>query len=211
MYLEGSHKDKDNSTCPPLIIAGRIVLHAASRPLRHSSHITSLSGMPRPPCLLRLSSAPTHFFFCFPSLFLPSEREKTNTLWLMFYSDIYPESFNGLHILPSNVWQMIVILLNARDYFVIHRFDLSSAHKIFFPHRTGCFIRPLKPLLSLFLPSALLYPAFFSQASRDEGYEVDEDLAQQDATSLFEVLWQMRSAPHSFLRIRDLIHGLPRK
>uniref|UniRef100_A0A671VCV7 Annexin n=1 Tax=Sparus aurata TaxID=8175 RepID=A0A671VCV7_SPAAU len=68
------------------------------------------------------------------------------------------------------------ILLLCKDYFVIHRFDLSSAHKIFFPHRTGCFIRPLKPLLSLFLPSA----------SRDEGYEVDEDLAQQDATSLFE-------------------------
>lgn len=70
----------------------------------------------------------------------------------MFYGDIYPESLNGLQILPSNVWQMIVILLNARDYFVILLFDLSSARKIFSPHRTAYFIRPLKPLLSLLSP-----------------------------------------------------------
>ena len=79
----------------------------------------------------------------------------------MFYSDIYPESFNGLQILPSNVWQMIVILLNAGDYFVIHRFDLSSAHKIFFPHHTAYFIRPLKPLLSLFSPLLSCTPLSF--------------------------------------------------
>lgn len=35
--------------------------------------------------------------------------------------------------------------------------------------------------------SCLPLPLWRLQAARDEGYEVDEDLAQQDATSLFEV------------------------
>lgn len=73
--------------------------------------------------------------------------------------------------------------------FVIHLFDLSSAHQIFSLTLSICItslIHPLKPLLS-FSPLLVFDVPLFLQASRDEGYEVDEDLAEQDATSLFEV------------------------
>lgn len=36
-------------------------------------------------------------------------------------------------------------------------------------------------------PPLLLLVPLLLQAGRDEGYEVDEDLAEQDASSLFEV------------------------
>lgn len=73
---------------------------------------------------------------------------------------------------------------------------------------------PLSSGLNLSSPSCLPLPFFPPQAARDEGYEVDEDLAQQDAMSLFEVEFTdvIRAAP--LLNIRGLVQtsvfSLPR-
>lgn len=66
--------------------------------------------------------------------------------------------------------------------FVIRPFDppCSSKPDLFHLYASP----PLSSSLNLSSPSCLPPTP---QAGRDEGYEVDEDLAQQDATSLFEV------------------------
>lgn len=111
---DGSHKETEKSTFLPLIMARRIVLHAVIRPLRHSAHITSLSGALRPPCLLQLfqRSHPSLLPLSFPA----PRKKKTNTAWLMRYGDVCPKSCDGLQIFPINAGQMIVIPLNAWDY-----------------------------------------------------------------------------------------------
>lgn len=48
------------------------------------------------------------------------------------------------------------------------------------------------------------------QAARDEGYEVDEGLAEQDAGSLFEVRPQKKSARRSSFKL-DTLFAVPFK
>ena len=43
--------------------------------------------------------------------------------------------------------------------------------------------------VQLYTALILFNPSMHLQAGREEGYEVDEDLAEQDAQSLFEVSW----------------------
>lgn len=162
-------------------------------------------------------SASPHFSFL--------QREKTNTVWLTLHSDVYPKSchFNGLHIFPINAEQMIVIPLNAWDYFCnpslwpfLHSLSL-------FPHTLATCITSylaypssLTSLLlfshhiSLLYPSLLRYP-FFSKGEQRWRLWGGWGFSQPGCHIFVWGTFSDEICAAKFLQIRAFIHSFPFK